>query len=77
MTYLFWSFAVVWIALFAYVRALTRRTRALEEEVHRLAGGLADPSTSHDLEHRPATAGEDLRPVRRDAPPAAGRAVRP
>jgi CcmD family protein len=39
MTYLFWSFAIVWIVLFAYVRALMRRTRALEDEVRRLGGG--------------------------------------
>ena len=39
MTYLFWSFAVVWVALFVYVRALVRRTRALEEELRRLSGG--------------------------------------
>ena len=39
MTYLFWSFAIVWIALFIYVRALMRRTRALEDEVRRLGGG--------------------------------------
>jgi CcmD family protein len=38
MTYLFWSFAVVWIGLFAYVRLLMRRTRALEEDVRRLGG---------------------------------------
>ena len=39
MSYLFWSFAVVWIALFIYLRALTRRTRALEDELRRLGGG--------------------------------------
>lgn len=37
MTYLFWSFAVVWIGLFVYIRMLMRRTRALEEDVRRLA----------------------------------------
>jgi CcmD family protein len=71
MTYLFWSFAIVWIALFAYVRALLRRTRALEEEVGRLAGGLPDaPSTAHTMEERPA-------PVRQDASSPVSRAVRP
>jgi CcmD family protein len=39
MSYLFWSFAIVWIALFVYVRVLMRRTRALEDEVRRLGGG--------------------------------------
>ncbi len=39
MTYLFWSYAIVWIALFVYVRALMRRTRTLEDEVRRLGGG--------------------------------------
>lgn len=41
MTYLFWSFALVWAALFVYVRALIRRARALEDEVKRLGGGAA------------------------------------
>ncbi|HLY23846.1 MAG TPA: CcmD family protein [bacterium] len=41
MTYLFWSFAVVWIGLFLYVRALMRRARALEDEVRRLGGGAS------------------------------------
>ncbi len=41
MTYLFWSFAVVWIALFIYVRALMRRAHALEDEVRRLGGGAS------------------------------------
>lgn len=39
MTYLFWSFAIVWIALFLYIRALLRRTELLEDEVRRLGGG--------------------------------------
>lgn len=38
MTYLFWSFAIVWIGLFLYVRALMRRARTLEDEVRRLGG---------------------------------------
>src|SRR5579864_9712559 len=38
MTYLFWSFAIVWIALYVYVRVLMRRTRVLEDEVRRLGG---------------------------------------
>lgn len=38
MTYLFWSFAIAWVALFFYVRALVRRTRALEDEVRRFGG---------------------------------------
>jgi CcmD family protein len=38
MTYLFWSFAIVWVGLFLYVRALMRRARALEDEVRRLGG---------------------------------------
>lgn len=42
MTYLFWAFAIVWIALFIYLRALMRRTRALEDEVQRLTGGDQD-----------------------------------
>lgn len=41
MTYLFWSFVVVWVALFIYVRALARRARALEDEVKRLGGGTS------------------------------------
>lgn len=41
MTYLFWAYAIVWIALFVYVRALMRRTRALEDEVRRLEGGAS------------------------------------
>jgi CcmD family protein len=41
MTYLFWAFAVVWIGLFLYVRALMRRARALEDEVRRLGGGAS------------------------------------
>jgi CcmD family protein len=41
MTYLFWAFAVVWIGLFVYVRALMRRARALEDEVRRLGGGAS------------------------------------
>lgn len=69
MTYLFWSFAVVWIALFAYVHALMRRTRALEEEVRRLEGEVPDATrTTPPLEDRPAPPG-GLRPV--------GRALRP
>jgi len=39
MMYLFWSFAIVWIALFVYFRGLMRRMRALEDEVRRLDGG--------------------------------------
>lgn len=39
MTYLFWAFAIVWIGLFLYIRVLVRRTRALEDELHRLGGG--------------------------------------
>jgi CcmD family protein len=73
MMYLFWSFAVVWIALFAYVRGLMRRTHALEDEVHRLAHGLADARTPQEMKDPPAPAGAgpgpaDLRPARRDAP---------
>ncbi len=41
MTYLFWAFAVVWIGLFLYLRALLRRARALEDEVRRLGGGAS------------------------------------
>ncbi len=41
MTYLFWSFAIVWIGLFLYVRALMRRARALEDEVRRLSGSTS------------------------------------
>ncbi|HEV2439096.1 MAG TPA: CcmD family protein [bacterium] len=41
MTYLFWSFAIVWLGLFLYVRALMRRVRALEDEVRRLGGGAS------------------------------------
>ncbi len=37
MTYLFWAFAVVWIALFVYVYGLSRRSRRLEREVDELA----------------------------------------
>jgi CcmD family protein len=36
VTYLFWSFAIVWIGLFIYLRMLMRRARALEDEVRRL-----------------------------------------
>jgi CcmD family protein len=69
MTYLFWSFAVVWVALFAYVRALMRRTHALEGEVRQLAGGVAAASaTAHRTEERPA-------PVRHEAPSPVGRAA--
>ena len=51
MTYLFWSFAVVWIGLFAYVRLLMRRTRALEEDVRlrndvRLLGRILGDTTT-------------------------------
>src|SRR5579859_4721609 len=41
VTYLFWSFAIVWIGLFLYVRALMRRARALEDEVRRLSGSAS------------------------------------
>jgi CcmD family protein len=84
MTYLFWSFAIVWIALFAYVRVLLRRTHALEQEMRRLAAGapqaLEDRASTPDSGARPA----DPRPVRRDAPTPphedlrpAGRPLRP
>jgi CcmD family protein len=69
MTYLFWSFAVVWIALFAYVRALVRRTRALEDEVRRLADGVSHVPRTAQLEEGGFT------PLRRDAPSPAGRAA--
>jgi CcmD family protein len=80
MTYLFWSFAVVWIALFAYVRLLMRRTRALEDEVRRLSGDLQPdtPRTAQPAEDRQASLGAgsqpaDPRPVRREATSPASR----
>jgi CcmD family protein len=70
MTYLFWSFAVVWIGLFAYVRALMRRTSALEQEVRRLAGEVSDASrTGQHTEDRAARVHRDVPlPVSRAAP---------
>ncbi|HLW47646.1 MAG TPA: CcmD family protein [bacterium] len=70
MTYLFWSFAVVWIGLCAYIRVLMRRTRMLEEELRRLAGEPSDaPRTASWMEDRPAPAGRDTpSPVSRAAP---------
>jgi CcmD family protein len=67
MTYLFWSFAVVWIALFAYVRALMRRTRALEDEVRRLADGVSQAPRTAQLRE------DGFTPVRPDVPAPAGR----
>jgi CcmD family protein len=69
MTYLFWSFAVVWIGLFAYMRVLMRRTSALEQEMRRLVAGISDASrTAQRTEDRSA-------PVRRDAPSPVSRAA--
>jgi CcmD family protein len=68
MTYLFWSFAVVWIGLFAYMRALMRRTSALEQEMRR-PGGVSDaPPTEQDTDDRSA-------PVHRDVPSPVSRAA--
>lgn len=36
MVYLFWSFAAVWIGIFVYLYALTRKSRALAREVEML-----------------------------------------
>lgn len=69
MTYLFWSFAVVWIGLFAYMRALMRRTGALEQEMRRLAGEVSDaPRAGQHTEEGPG-------PVRRDVPSPVSRAA--
>jgi CcmD family protein len=85
MTYLFWAFAIVWIALFAYVRALMLRTRVLEEEVRRLAGDVpAAPAAAHSPEEPSARGRREVpsSPGRRSSPGeedsrSVSRAVRP
>ena len=49
MTYLFWAFAAVWVGIFLYLYALTRRSQALAREVDALRERLektAPPSPS-------------------------------
>ncbi len=36
MTYLFWAFAAVWVGIFLYLYALTRKSQALAREVEAL-----------------------------------------
>ena len=44
MAYLFWAYALVWIALFFYLYGLARRGRALERQVAELlARSRAEP----------------------------------
>ncbi len=47
MTYLFWAFAIVWIALFLYLYGLSRRSLRLEREVGELAARLGADAGAH------------------------------
>lgn len=60
MAYLFWSFAAVWIGIFAYLYALMRRMRALEHEIEEFVG-RASSAPAGLSEPRPPSGSEAMR----------------
>ena len=55
MTYLFWAFVAVWVAMFAYLRVLARKSRALAEEIESLRARTGNTSASLPAGGRPVT----------------------